>query len=353
MNYLLQFKGKIDTSGKIDLGYENKTSTSVNTCTKILIVQANNELMTLKSNLQRSQILFEESIHSKYTKMNYTSHLNQFMKFTEKNSSDQLLHIPTLKLQRLLEDYLIDLKQTTNPNTLPSLFRGIKHFCVMNGINLNWNIIHKMFPQKQKTQNLRACTADEIKILLSSTKNIRNKALIHFLASTGARIGVFDHDLLVRHIRKMPHGCIGVLLYADHIEEYWTFLTPQASRMLKQYHDLRRRNGESFYDDTPIFTTCKTTTQKQLGWSGVRSVIYRMLSSSGITRYKQDKRYDVQADHGFRKRFNTILKLNNSVNYNIAEKLMGHKNGLDGVYLTPTLEELFLEFIKVMRKIEI
>ena len=41
------------------------------------------------------------------------------------------------------------------------------------------------------------------------------------------------------------------------------------------------------------------------------------------------------------------------MNYNVAEKLMGHKNGLDGVYFVPTLEELFAEFKKVACKIEI
>jgi len=72
-----------------------------------------------------------------------------------------------------------------------------------------------------------------------------------------------------------------------------------------------------------------------------------------MTRCMRDGRYDVQADHGFRKRFNTILKMDNGVNYNMAEKLMGHRNGLDGVYFTPTLEELFTEFAKVMCKIEV
>jgi len=37
----------------------------------------------------------------------------------------------------------------------------------------------------------------------------------------------------------------------------------------------------------------------------------------------------------------------------MAEKLMGHRNGLDGVYFTPTLEELFTEFAKAMCKIEV
>ncbi|MFB5627228.1 MAG: integrase, partial [Nitrosarchaeum sp.] len=41
-----------------------------------------------------------------------------------------------------------------------------------------------------------------------------------------------------------------------------------------------------------------------------------------------------------------IMKLENSVNANIAEKIMGHKNGLDGVYFMPTRQQCFKEFVK-------
>ena len=302
---------------------------------------------------QRSLILFEESIRSKYTKHNYTSNLNRFLKFAGIDSPNRMLSISQSTLQRMLEDYLMELKRNTNPNNVPSMFRGIKHFCIMNDINPNWNILYKMFPQRQKTQNLRAYTKDEIVSILSCTKNIRNRALIYFLTSTGARIGVFDHELSIRHTKSMSHGCIAVLLYAGHLEEYWSFLTPQASRTLTRYHNHRRQEGEILSENTPLFATSGTIRRRQLGWSGARSVVHREILQSGITRNKHNGRYDVQTDHGFRKRFNTILKIDNSVNYNIAEKLMGHKNGLDGVYLTPTVEELFTEFRKVMHKMEI
>ena len=74
---------------------------------------------------------------------------------------------------------------------------------------------------------------------------------------------------------------------------------------------------------------------------------------STIIRLKHGNRFNVQADHGFRKRFNTILKIDNSVNHNIAEKLMGHKNGLDWVYFTPSLEEPFTEFKKVINQLQV
>ncbi len=151
-------------------------------------------------------ILFEESIKSKYAAKNYNSHLKQLLKFMKIGSVDALLLYSSSELQYELENYLIELKQTTNPNSIPSKFQGIKHFCVMNRINLNWNIIHKMFPQKQKTQSLRSYTTKEVREILSGTTSFRNKALIHFLASTGARIGVFDHELSIKHIKKISHG---------------------------------------------------------------------------------------------------------------------------------------------------
>lgn len=300
--------------------------------------------------VSRSMALFEEGIKSKYTRMNYASHLKNFEKFSGLKSTD-IPHVSRDILQKLLEDYLIELKHTANPNSIPSKFQGIRHFCIMNRIIINWDVIRKMFPQKRKTSCLRAYTNDEIRIMLQNTKCLRDKALIHFLASTGARIGVFDHHLVIQHMQKMPQSCMAIKLYAGEVEEYWSFLTPQASRTLRLYFVQRKKMGEVLTKDTPIFVSRGNT--KQLGWSGSRSAIYRIVSKSNILRHKQNHRYDVQVDHGFRKRFNTILKLNNLVNYNIAEKLMGHKNGLDGIYFTPTLEELFKEFKKIMHGMEI
>ena len=297
-------------------------------------------------------MLFDESIKSKYTRKNYSAHLKQFRIFAGVSSNEDILAMKQDHVQILLEDYLIHMKRTTNPNSIPSKFQGIKHFCVMNKIRLDWEIIHRMFPQRQKTQDLRAYTTSEIRSMLDNAKKSRDRALVHFLASTGARIGVFDHDMTIQHTRRMPDSCIAIKVYAGHVEEYWTFLTPHATNALDLYHQSRKSVGEVFGNNTPIFTT-ETDPSVQLGWSGARSVVYRIVSGSDIKRTKSNGRYDVQIDHGFRKRFNTILKLDNSVNYNVVEKLMGHKNGLDGTYLTPTLDELFGEFKKAMHKLEI
>ena len=80
----------------------------------------------------------------------------------------------------------------------------------------------------------------------------------------------------------------------------------------------------------------------------VRRTFEKLFKASGIERKKAGTRYDKAIVYGFRKRFNGILKMNNHVNSNIAEKLMAHKNGLDGHYLKPTMVECFREFKKAI-----
>jgi len=85
-----------------------------------------------------------------------------------------------------------------------------------------------------------------------------------------------------------------------------------------------------------------------MSYKALQFCVAGLVKYSGANRRKTGSRFNIQVDHGFRKRFNTILKLNKNVNSNVAEKLMGHKNGLDGVYLTPTKEQCFEEFKKAI-----
>ena len=63
-----------------------------------------------KNTSQQSMILFEESIRSKYTKQNYTSHLNQFKKFSNIYDENQWLECSINDLQIMLENYTLTIK---------------------------------------------------------------------------------------------------------------------------------------------------------------------------------------------------------------------------------------------------
>ena len=74
----------------------------------------------------------------------------------------------------------------------------------------------------------------------------------------------------------------------------------------------------------------------------VKKFIGREKSKSG--------RYSIMSCHGFRKRFDTVLKSNRMVNISLAERLMGHSQTipLDNAYFKPALEQLFDEYQKAI-----
>lgn len=307
--------------------------------------------------MQRSLLLFEEGIKSPHTKKVYRGHLAAFLKFAKISDPDKLLELPRDQLQLLLEDYVFHIKKRINPNSVPTSLQGIKHFFTMSDVMINWKKLSKFYPEKIKRTGYRSWTSDEISKMLQCTTKLRNIAIIHFLASTGARVGVFEHDFNLKHIKDISDGCKSVQLYAGFKEEYTSFLTPEASSTLDEYLAKRRQDGEVLTDESPVFRARYLLGQepaKALHHNGFRMVIYRIIEKSGIIRKKLGQRYDVQVDHGFRKRFNTILKIQNDINSNIAEKLVGHSTSipLDNAYLPAddplVIEKCFTEFKKAI-----
>lgn len=89
---------------------------------------------------QRSLLIFEESIKSKATRSNYTDHLNRFLQFTRLKDYDSLLKLDSDQLQTILEDYVMHLKKTVSPNSVPIYMTGIKHFFIMNRVRIFWEM---------------------------------------------------------------------------------------------------------------------------------------------------------------------------------------------------------------------
>jgi len=160
----------------------------------------------------------------------------------------------------------------------------------------------------------------------------------------------------------MGDGCRGVLIYAGEPDEYWSFLTPEASQYLQDYFDQRTQDNEKFYPDTPIFRNeyrLGIQKAKQIKRNTAIAVMWRLIKTAKIQRNRVNNNYDIQLDHGFRKRFNIILKLENDVNSNIAEKLIGHSVSipLDGTYLPVNddrvIQKCFTEFKKAIPQLTV
>ncbi len=325
------------------------------------------------------KITIHESNLAKATKREYSYRLGQFYAFAPVKNDDELIDCPTDELQSILLNYMRYLNKRVNSgdlsaNTVPKMFRGIRW--VLNSDyrenDIKWKPLEALFPKSVKRSGYKAWSTMQIGVMLENTSDIRNKAIIHFQASTGGRVGVHDHPLLMKHLTMMEwhgHACYAVILYADSDESvdekdlrdkqddvqsgdsYWSFLTPEATDYLDKYFQYRRNHDEDLTGDSPIFKADpirkKSKDVTQLNDKGVNQVIQRVVCHvPELKRIKKGRRYDIQINHGFRKRTNTILKLESEINSNIAEKILGHKNGLDGVYLAPTRQQCFKEFIK-------
>ena len=308
----------------------------------------------------RSFTLFEAAIKSDQTKSVYTYSLHEFMKFVNILQYNDIVKLSTDKIQKLLENWVMVLaSRSLKAATIRSKLGAVELFLEMNRKTYHKKILHKLIPSSDYIPGgEKPFTTLEIQQFLNSTTKLRTKALVHFFASTGVRpASITDPVLRLKHLDEMPHNCKSIRIYDGSKEGYWAFLTPEASISLKQYFQSRKLNGEELTLESPIFAisnpSIHTTKNNYLSAKSVRHLMNNLIRTAGIERIKDGNRFDKAATYGFRKRFNTTLKLNNDVNSNIAEKLMAHKKGLDGSYLKPTREECFVEFSKAIEELTI
>ena len=306
---------------------------------------------------------FRSGCEEKITLEAYSKHLDQFCMYSKLSYGDILI-LDVDSLQNKLEDWVMYLgEKGLKGSSVKKMIAGVQKF-----LDMNRKLYHKKALMGLIKENRNesdeiagkvAYTSDEIHSMLESTTKLRNKALIHIMATGIRPAGLVDPILRMKHLSiqfegEKDTGCYALRVYDNSPEGYsenskhgyWVFLTPEGRKALNAYLNSRKLNGETFEKETPLFRVVSQKTPLTL--RAVYSMMGTIIKASGIYRKKIDYRYDKAINYGFRKRFNTILKLGDNKNANIAEKLMAHKRGLDGTYLTPTKDECFAEFRKAI-----
>lgn len=308
--------------------------------------------------MQRSYEIFEESITSEATKDYYKKHLATFFEFTKSKSYDSLIHKDPKAIQIKIEDYVMYLKKrcrlgNLNPNSVPVMLAPVFMFCEQNDVIINSKKIKRMFPERIAPKGEKPYTTDEIRKMLDVT-NLRGKALIHFMSSTGGRPAVIDDPILrCRHITDMGNGIWCFKVYEGSLNEDYIFTIPEATKAIQEYFNSRKLRGEKMTDESPVFVD--SSNARPLKSQSARLIIYRLLRKIGKRKSGQNPRihYDQAIFYGFRKRFNTILN-KVGVKPSYKEKLMLHKQTMDGKhYFKPTKEELLEEFRKAIPELTI
>ena len=310
--------------------------------------------------MQRSLLLFENSLKTEATRKKYLYFLDNFKNFYKLKDYDSIVAIDVPQLQVMVEDYVMMLKKRIGPNSMRTYMAGIQAFFETNDIELRWKKIHRLFPAKVKKTGGRMWTTEDIRVMLSSVRDLRQKALIHFLAASGVRRGAIP-ELKLRHLQEMPNGCRSVSVYEGSMEEYTTFIHAEAVYWLEKYIEHRRNDGEYIDKNSPLFRkTYQFGMQKVIPINEdlVMKSIWHAIRVSGLRtgQQKRNGRYETQTDHGFRKRWNTIVENTDGMKIILAEKMMGHSVKsipMADVYNLPTVEVLFAEYKKAIPELTI
>ena len=298
----------------------------------------------------RCLILFEESCRTKATRETYRRLLAIFLKWANKDH-ESLLLLPDDQLQILLEDYMIYCKKRFKKTGIVLRFSAIEKFLFVNDKIVNKRKLMMFLPEAEARKQ-RAITDKECQDLLSHASTIRTKAIIHLFCATGARPEALV-NVRMMDIGQMPDDCQSLILYAETPNELITFIHSEASQAVNEYLNERKDSGELLKPESYLIRpTVFIVNEKKpvpVDIHVLESVIRNAMQRAKIKRKKVDEhRYDLALCGGFRKRFNSILKLNPNISYPIAEMFMDHKMRMEPHYLTPTKEQLFEEYKKAI-----
>jgi integrase len=190
------------------------------------------------------------------------------------------------------------------------------------------------------------------------------------MISSGIRIGAWDY-LKWKHVSPIIDDEGQVItaklnVYAGEPEEYYSFITPAAYHLLKDWMEFRRSYGEKITNESWLMRNIWQTTNvdyrsksglatcpKKLKSSGIKRLIERALWEQGIRHplEKGSRRHEWQAAHGFRKfyksRAEQFMKPAN------VEKTMGHIMGVSASYYRPLEKDVLQDYLKAVNELTI
>ena len=190
------------------------------------------------------------------------------------------------------------------------------------------------------------------------------------MASSGIRIGAWDY-LKWKHVTpiKNEKGQIiaaKIIVYAGDVEEYYSFITPEAYNSLSEWMDFRTSYGEKITEDSWLMRDVWQITNsdygkkkglakypKKLKSSGIKSIIERALWEQDLRKPLPpgQRRHEWKGAHGFRKFYKTRAEqVMKPINVEIT---MGHNIGLSSCYYKPTEKEVLQDYIKAVEYLTI
>ena len=302
---------------------------------------------------QESYQNFTDTIHSDETLEMYDRNLTRFLKVSDIKSYDEVAEMSRKDIQEKLKQHVRFLKNNPkiHANSITGTMAGIFKFLIANEVDFNDKNIKSMYPDTKKPLNAEAYSLEQMQMIVaraSQSPNKRNMAIVLTTASSGMRKGAVV-KLRMRDLKPIEDTFL-IVVYAGEKEEYVTFMTPESAEILRGYFAQRKAKGEILTDESYVFT-CKQGLGKPMQVVTFGSVVTYLLQKSnvkdGLTKDEERGRYNIAGIHGMRKFCDTQME-ESGVSHSKLQKMIGHMNGLAGLYYDAKSDKLYQEYKKAI-----
>ena len=188
---------------------------------------------------------------------------------------------------------------------------------------------------------------EEIQQIIRSGIDLRTKAMILLMASTGVRIGAL-HSMQIGDLTPTTwsnHNLYRVQVYARTRDKYFTFCTPECYNAIQEYLNYRKRYGEELKEKSPLFRKhfnkhdpFTINVSKFMSEYSVMFVVDETLKQSGV------KTTEARPSHAFRKGFKSICEQSGMKSINV-KMLLGHNIGVSRHYYRPVESDILEDFM--------
>ena len=257
----------------------------------------------------------------------------------------------------MLDDYVDWLtKAGVSPITVKNYLSGACRFLRVYGVEVNRDLLKDKvdLPRTYAITQDRAPAPEELKRMLLHT-NIRGKAVIATLASSGMRAG----ELLSLRVKDIDFSKrpVVVALRAEVTKDRQAricFISDEAAGFLKEYLGERIKNQDAYVfqgrhqgvdDQGRVKFVRGQWEDKPMSYWNLDVIVASALRAAGLLQRDEHGR-DVIHIHTFRKFFFT--RMLGVLGREITEALMGHRQFLDSAYRRYTKEELAQYYVKGM-----
>jgi integrase len=332
-----------------------------------------NTVKAIEPIIRESFLNFSQTIKTPKTRSNYIQALRYYMKFSRVEDYDDLLKFSStpeglIDIQKNIIRFIEFCKQKgLSYNTIHSYVTGLRHFYEYNDVTLRWKRINAHLPSKGKRIDDRAYTHEEIK-KMTDIANLRDKAILLVMASSGARIDAVP-SLRIKDL--VPTEYIGASIYEIRYyplsnDEYRGYCTPEAKRAIDDYVRWRKQCGERITENSPVFRKefnrrddIEIANAEAITKFSINHIVVELLDRSGvrprgrmtpeeIQRGINTKRTEIQMNHAFRK-FTISNMIRARLEPNARRLLVGQElEGMDSHYDRREQSELLEEYGKAI-----